>query len=77
MSVSFSCDGCGKPLDEPVKVGHVIIRDYCTECSEKAERFLKAEESLRETLYERFTDDRALLIANFGEKFRLPDVPDA
>lgn len=75
MSVSLHCDGCGKPVENPVKVGHITERDYCEECATVAGRFVDAEEALRKTTQERFVDDRALLIAQFSTGgFKLPDV---
>lgn len=75
MAISFSCDGCGNPVTDPVKIGHITRREYCEECKVIAERFVEAEESLRATTHERFIDDRALLVAKFSEGgFRLPDI---
>lgn len=75
MSISFHCDGCGKPVENPEKVGHVTQREYCPGCKEIAEQFVSQEEALREAMQTRFIDDRALLIAKFSEGgFKLPDV---
>ena len=77
MSTSFHCDGCGEPVESPVKVGRVLRREYCEPCAAAANQFVDAEEALRKTTHERFATDRALLISRFSANgFRLPDVPD-
>ena len=76
MALHFSCDGCAKPVENPVKVGHVIQREYCPDCAEAANQYIAAEEALRKTVHERFIDDRAALIARFSaNNFKLPDTP--
>lgn len=76
MAIQYSCDGCGAPVENPVKVGHVVKRDYCETCKEIAERFMREEEALRKATHERFMDDRALLIARYSAgNFKLPDLP--
>lgn len=75
MSISYSCDGCGANVTEPINVGHVTKRDYCEKCAEKAEAFIAEEEQLRKDTQEKFIDDRAALIAKYSEGgFQLPDV---
>lgn len=76
MAISYSCDGCAKPVESPKKVGHVVRREYCETCAEIAENFIEQEEALRKATQERFVDDRALLIARFSAgNFKLPDLP--
>lgn len=75
MAISFSCDGCGTKITEPVKVGHITKREYCEKCAEIANQFIADEEALRVELQEKFIDERALLIAKYGaDGFHLPDV---
>lgn len=75
MAISFHCDGCGKTVAEPKKVGKVTRREYCEPCAEKAEAFVAEEEQLRNDLQEKFIDDRAALIARYSvDNFKLPDV---
>ena len=76
MAISYSCDGCGKPVENPVKVGHVVKRDYCAECATAADAFIEAEEVLRQDAQTRFIDERAALIAKYSAgNFKLPDLP--
>ena len=76
MAISYSCDGCGKAVENPVKVGHVIRRDYCDDCAQAANAFIESEETLRKDTHTRFVDDRAALIAKYSAGgFRLPDLP--
>ena len=76
MAAYFKCDGCGEPVENPVKVGHILQRDYCEKCKEIAERFIGEEEELRKATQTRFVDDRALLIARYqAGNFKLPDLP--
>lgn len=73
--ISYSCDGCGTKVTDPVKVGHITRRDYCEKCAEIAKQFIADEEALRVELQEKFVDARALLIAKYSENnFHLPDV---
>lgn len=73
---TFTCDGCGEPIAEPVKVGHFVFRDYCAPCAETAEHFLAAEESLRRELVESFKVNRDILISKFSVDLTLlPDTP--
>ena len=76
MSTIVQCDGCGTAITEtPVVRGIALKREYCAACAEIAKTFEQVEAALRESLYERFTTDRGLLIAKFSEGgFRLPDV---
>ena len=75
MAINFICDGCAKPVENPVKVGFVIQREYCETCADAANQYIAAEEALRKTVHERFIDDRAALIARFSaNNFRLPDT---
>lgn len=77
MAASYTCDGCGKSVDVPRRLGHVIQCDYCAECFERAKSFVDAEEGLRKTLYDRFITDRGLLISAASEGgFKLPDIPN-
>lgn len=74
--MSIVCDGCGKSVPNPTRLGRATPRDYCEECEAVARKFMEAEEALRADLHERFVDDRALLIANLAPgNFKLPDVP--
>lgn len=75
MAISYSCDGCGTKVTEPIKIGNVTKREYCEKCAEKAEAFIADEEQLRKDTHEKFIDDRAALIAKYSEGgFHLPDV---
>ena len=75
MATYFMCDGCAKPVENPVKVGFVIQREYCETCADAANQYIAAEEALRKTVHERFIDDRAALIARFSANhFKLPDT---
>lgn len=76
MAQSFTCDGCGKPVAEPKKVGYVLRRDYCAECAVIAGSFTKEEEEARIAIQAAFATKRAELIAKHGANgFKLPDVP--
>ncbi len=76
MAISYSCDGCGKSVENPARVGHTVKRDYCADCAEAAKKYIEAEEALRKELHEKFIDDRALLVARFSANgFKLPDTP--
>lgn len=78
MAQVFLCDGCGKKVDNPKKVGYVIQREYCDECEPKAKAFLDGEEVLRNAVHEQFKSARTTLIRTSGgddKKFKLPDVP--
>lgn len=76
MATFFSCDGCGAAVADPVKVGHVLRREYCPECARAARVYLEAEERLRCEIQGRFVDGRAGLIARYSaDGFKLPDVP--
>jgi hypothetical protein len=76
MSIRYQCDGCSKPLENPVKVGHTVKRDYCEDCAVLASEFVSKEEELRAAIQEKFVDDRASLIAQYSANgFKLPDVP--
>lgn len=77
MSVQHSCDGCGRSVEAPLLVGHVLRREYCAECAAAANKFVDAEEALRKSTHEKFTTDRELLISRFSaDGFKLPDVAD-
>lgn len=76
MAATYLCDGCSSPIVAPIKVGHVLTRDYCAVCEPLARKFIEEEEALRKVTQERFIDERAALIANYGaDSFKLPDVP--
>lgn len=76
MAASYVCDGCGFAIQEPMKVGHVLKRDYCAACEPRAQAYVDAEEELRKRLTAQFSTDRALLVAKASEGgFKLPDVP--
>jgi hypothetical protein len=76
VAASYSCDGCGVKIDEPLIVGHIVKRDYCEACARKAEAFLEAEELLRANASHQFVTARAALIATAAiDGFKLPDVP--
>lgn len=78
MAASFSCDGCGAPVDSPVKVGHVLKRDYCPTCEPIAQKFIADEEELRAATQAGFKTCRDVILAGAGAKLKLlPDVPDA
>ena len=71
-----ACDGCGEPVNDPVKVGHVVKRDYCVSCAAIANEFIDAEEVLRRDTQTRFIDERALLIVKYSAGLlKLPDLP--
>ncbi len=70
------CDGCMSPVQEPVKIGHVLKLDYCLPCADKAREFVAAEEKLRKSTHDLFKVERQALIEIHGANgFRLPDVP--
>lgn len=76
MAATYLCDGCRSPIAAPMRVGHVLARDYCAACEPRAQKFIEEEETLRKVTQERFVDERAALIANYSaENFKLPDVP--
>lgn len=78
MATAYVCDGCGNPSLEVKKLGRVLVRDYCAECTPRADAFSDAEEDLRKRFVEQFNTDRALLVSSASEGgFKLPDVPDA
>lgn len=76
MAASYVCDGCGKAVASPKKIGHVIPRDYCETCAEKAESYLNEEEALRVRLQIDFANERSILIGKYLQGgFNLPDLP--
>ena len=76
MSTSFHCDGCRESVEIPIKVGHILRREYCESCAMVANQFVDAEEALRKSTHEKFAADRELLIVRFSANgFKLPDVP--
>ena len=76
MAATYFCDGCGCNLDKPKVVGHVIRRDYCEPCADKATAFIEAEEVLRRTAQEQFQSARNAFISEASKDgFKLPDVP--
>jgi len=76
VATFFSCDGCGVSVTDPIKVGHVLRREYCEDCARDANIFLEAEERLRRETVERFADERAALVARCSaDGFKLPDTP--
>lgn len=78
MAASYICDGCGKPVEAPKTVGHVLKRDYCEACEPQAQKFVDAEEALRKKLAEQFNAERDTLIAAASAGgFKLPDIPNA
>ena len=57
-------------------IGDIIPRDYCSDCAARANVFLQSHEFLRKACYDKFTEDREILIAKYSENgFKLPDVP--
>jgi hypothetical protein len=72
--IHFSCDGCGEPVETPVKIGKVIEREYCETCAVLAQKFIDAEEALRVQTQAAFQREREALIAVHTD-FKLPDVP--
>lgn len=75
MAATYSCDGCGNPIDKPIVLGKIVKRDYCETCAEAAATFTMAEEALRAAAHEKFIADRALLIERFSANgFKLPDA---
>lgn len=78
MAATFSCDGCGLPVENPVKIGHVTKRDYCPTCKPIAEKFIADEEQLRASVQAGFITSRGVIIEEARAKLKLlPDVPDA
>ena len=76
MTTLYVCDGCGAGVEKPLKLGHVLKREYCEACGPRARLFVEAEEELRKRLHEQFHADRDLLIAKASEGgFKLPDIP--
>ena len=76
MATAYLCDGCRSPVENPVKVGHVLKRDYCETCAPRAQAFVEAEENLRADLVATFQSARRRMIeAATEDKFLLPDVP--
>lgn len=73
MAISYSCDGCGSPVENPRHVGKVLKREYCDACVPKAEAFIVAEETLRVETQVEFASKRQSLIDSYAIK--LPDVP--
>ena len=76
MSTVTLCDGCMNPVQEPVKIGHVLRMEYCAGCAVTAQAFVDAEEELRRVAVEAFQKGRAGLIEQYAvNEFKLPDVP--
>lgn len=76
MAATFTCDGCGTPVEVPIVVGHVLKRDYCEACEKKARVFLEAEDAERIAIRTVFLGKREKLIEQYGaDGFKLPDVP--
>lgn len=76
MASTYICDGCHAPVAEPVKVGHVLARDYCEACAEAANAFIAAEDKERAAVHSVFQGKREKLVKKFGANgFLLPDVP--
>lgn len=76
MAASFTCDGCGCPVENPEVIGFVLKRDYCPACREEAAEFLAEEEKLRTDLHAKFTTKRQKMIEAMSKRgFKLPDTP--
>lgn len=80
MAASYSCDGCGKQVKDPVKLGHVIRRDYCEDCAKLVKEFLDRETTLISAVVKTYINERAELIKKFSRigklTIQLPDVID-
>jgi len=70
------CDGCGEAIQgEPVKVGHVLRRDYCPDCDDVAQEYQNKIDELHTALSERWGKETVTLRSCYGKKLRLlPDV---
>ncbi len=78
MTTLFLCDGCGTHVENSVKLGHALKRDYCGTCAPNARSFVMAEEQLRVETQTAFADRRDKLIEQHGAGgFKLPDVVHA
>lgn len=75
MAVIHLCDGCGKPAENPERVGVVVKREYCASCVVIAKEFLIAEDALRAELVANFAETRNRMIESASKDgFKLPDV---
>lgn len=76
MAVQYICDGCNAPVENPVKVGKVVQREYCETCAKVADDFVTTEERIRKETQAAFAKERNDLIATYAKDgFKLPDIP--
>ena len=76
MTILYVCDGCSTAVENPVKLGHALKRDYCETCAPNARGFIAAEEFERAAIQSVFAGKRKKLIDIHGANgFKLPDVP--
>ena len=54
MAISFSCDGCGSPVEKPEQRGLVSIKHYCSACVVIVDIYLKAIDDTHTVLAEEF-----------------------
>ena len=60
MSAVLSCDGCGAWVAEvdAVKLGRVIVRDFCPACAEAAQTYMQLMDNGHTEAVERFETAR-------------------
>jgi hypothetical protein len=76
MAITYLCDGCNAPIVEPIKVGHVIRRDYCAECAETANGLQTEIDRIHSQLSASWHSRVEKARAAVKKKLRvLPDVP--
>ena len=74
MSVTYACDGCSQFVEEPIKLGMVIRRDYCEKCAVPVRKYLEEQDELHDRLSSEWTLGMAELRKKWSEKAKvLPD----
>ena len=66
------CDGCGNPDDNLTSIGHVIEKDYCSDCLPKIEAYLEDLDKLHDNTVKYFETRKKKLRDSVG--MELPDV---
>ena len=79
MATSYTCDGCNEVLEKPVKLGFVIVREYCHECTVGVGEYLDARDKLHDELSGQWEKKHDALQKAWHKKNKgkLPDEADA
>ena len=74
MAQVILCDGCGG-VGACTKVGHVLRRDYCEGCAERAAAYQGEIDALHERVAQDWKDGLAEIRKTYSSALRvLPDV---